>query len=610
MNKVNDFVIKFANVNGSGSASANLMFAKSIFRMGIPVSPKNIFPSNIQGLPTWYEIRINKDGYLARREGVDCLVALNPQTYQSDIRELVKGGYLIYDSTMNRKFSRQDINIIGIPMASICAEHYDDPRQRQLFKNIICLGALSVLLKIDISILKGLIKEEFQKKPKLIKPNLHALGLGRKYAQENLTSKFGLQLKSMKTKNKKIMIQGNEASGLGCVYAGATVASWYPITPSTSLAEAFEKYVNMFRKDSKNNVKGAVVQAEDELSAIGMAIGANWNGARAFTATSGPGISLMSEFLGLAYFAEIPLVLFNIQRGGPSTGMPTRTQQSDILSSAYASHGDTKHILLFPSDPKECFDMSIQAFDIAERLQTPVIFMSDLDIGMNDWVVDPLTVEQNYYLDRGKVLSEKDLDSLEMWGRYLDIDGDGIPYRTIPGTHPSKGSFFTRGTSHDAFAGYTEDGRINAENLKRITKKFRKSTRYLPKSIRKNSKQNTDIGLIYFGSTSPAVDEALDYLNSEGYNIDKLRIRSFPFDKLLERFIDDHEHLFILEQNRDAQMKFLISNELKKDINNFISLLNFDGSPVTAKFIVDEFKSKVKDNKKVKIKAKKPKSAA
>jgi len=610
MNKVNDFVIKFANVNGSGSASANLMFAKSIFRMGIPVSPKNIFPSNIQGLPTWYEIRINKDGYLARREGVDCLVALNPQTYQSDIRELVKGGYLIYDSTMNRKFSRQDINIIGIPMASICAEHYDDPRQRQLFKNIICLGALSVLLKIDISILKGLIKEEFQKKPKLIKPNLHALGLGRKYAQENLTSKFGLQLKSMKTKNKKIMIQGNEASGLGCVYAGATVASWYPITPSTSLAEAFEKYVNMFRKDSKNNVKGAVVQAEDELSAIGMAIGANWNGARAFTATSGPGISLMSEFLGLAYFAEIPLVLFNIQRGGPSTGMPTRTQQSDILSSAYASHGDTKHILLFPSDPKECFDMSIQAFDIAERLQTPVIFMSDLDIGMNDWVVDPLTVEQNYYLDRGKVLSEKDLDSLEMWGRYLDIDGDGIPYRTIPGTHPSKGSFFTRGTSHDAFAGYTEDGRINAENLKRITKKFRKSTRYLPKSIRKNSKQNTDIGLIYFGSTSPAVDEALDYLNGEGYNIDKLRIRSFPFDKSLERFIDDHEHLFILEQNRDAQMKFLISNELKKDINNFISLLNFDGSPVTAKFIVDEFKSKVKGNKKIKIKVKKPKSAA
>ena len=610
MTKVNDFVIKFANVNGSGSASANLIFAKTIFRMGIPVSPKNIFPSNIQGLPTWYEIRVNKDGYLARRDGVDCLIALNPQTYQSDLKELVKGGYLIYDSTMERKFPRKDINVIGIPMASICAEHYDDPRQRQLFKNIICLGALSVLFKIDISVLKGLIKEEFQKKPKLIEPNLHALGLGRKYAQENLSSDFDLQLKLMRQKSKKIMIQGNEASGLGCIFAGATVASWYPITPSTSLAEAFEKYLHMFRSDSKGNIKGAVIQAEDELSAIGMAIGANWNGARAFTATSGPGVSLMSEFLGLAYFAEIPLVLFNIQRGGPSTGMPTRTQQSDILSSAYASHGDTKQILLFPSDPKECFEMSVDAFDIAERLQTPVIFMSDLDIGMNDWVVDELSYNDKHNFDRGKVLSTKDLDSIEMWGRYLDIDGDGIPYRTIPGTHPSKGSFFTRGTSHDAFAGYTEDGRINAENLLRITKKFDKSTKYLPKSIRRNAKNKTDVGLIYFGSTTPAVDEAIDYLSEEGYDINKIRIRSFPFDSALEKFISENNHLFVLEQNRDAQMKFLISNELEIDINQFVSILNFDGSPLTAQFIVDEFKSKVKDNKKIIAKVKKSRTAA
>ena len=610
MTKVNDFVIKFANVNGSGSASANLMFAKTIFRMGIPVSPKNIFPSNIQGLPTWYEIRVNKDGYLARRDGVDCLIALNPQTYQSDLKELVKGGYLIYDSTMARKFPRKDINVIGIPMASICAEHYDDPRQRQLFKNIICLGALSVLFKIDISVLKGLIKEEFQKKPKLIEPNIHALGLGRKYAQENLSSDFDLQLKFMHQKSKKIMIQGNEASGLGCIFAGATVASWYPITPSTSLAEAFEKYLHMFRSDSEGNIKGAVVQAEDELSAIGMAIGANWNGARAFTATSGPGVSLMSEFLGLAYFAEIPLVLFNIQRGGPSTGMPTRTQQSDILSSAYASHGDTKQILLFPSDPRECFEMSIDAFDIAERLQTPVIFMSDLDIGMNDWVVDELSYNDKHNFDRGKILSAKDLDSIEMWGRYLDIDGDGIPYRTIPGTHPSKGSFFTRGTSHDAFAGYTEDGRINAENLLRITKKFDKSTKYLPKSIRKNTKNKTDVGLIYFGSTAPAVDEAIDYLSEEGYDINKIRIRSFPFDRALEKFISENNHLFVLEQNRDAQMKFLISNELEIDINQFVSILNFDGSPLTAKFIVDEFKSKVKDNKKIIAKVKRSRTAA
>ena len=610
MTKVNDFVIKFANVNGSGSASANLMFAKTIFRMGIPVSPKNIFPSNIQGLPTWYEIRVNKDGYTARRDGVDCLIALNPQTYQSDLKELVKGGYLIYDSTMERKFPRKDINVIGIPMASICAEHYDDPRQRQLFKNIICLGALSVLFKIDISVLKALIKEEFQKKPKLIEPNLHALGLGRKYAQENLSSGFDLQLKLMRQKSKKIMIQGNEASGLGCIFAGATVASWYPITPSTSLAEAFEKYLHMFRSDSKGNIKGAVIQAEDELSAIGMAIGANWNGARAFTATSGPGVSLMSEFLGLAYFAEIPLVLFNIQRGGPSTGMPTRTQQSDILSSVYASHGDTKQILLFPSDPKECFEMSVDAFDIAERLQTPVIFMSDLDIGMNDWVVDELSYNDKHNFDRGKVLSAKDLDSIEMWGRYLDIDGDGIPYRTIPGTHPSKGSFFTRGTSHDAFAGYTEDGRINAENLLRITKKFDKSTKYLPKSIRRNAKNKTDVGLIYFGSTTPAVDEAIDYLSDEGYDINKIRIRSFPFDRALEKFISENNHLFVLEQNRDAQMKFLISNELEIDINQFVSILNFDGSPLTAKFIVDEFKSKVKDNKKIIAKLKRSRTAA
>ena len=610
MTKVNDFVIKFANVNGSGSASANLMFAKTIFRMGIPVSPKNIFPSNIQGLPTWYEIRVNKDGYLARRDGVDCLIALNPQTYQSDLKELVKGGYLIYDSTMARKFPRKDINVIGIPMASICAEHYDDPRQRQLFKNIICLGALSVLFKIDISVLKGLIKEEFQKKPKLIEPNIHALGLGRKYAQENLSSDFDLQLKFMHQKSKKIMIQGNEASGLGCIFAGATVASWYPITPSTSLAEAFEKYLHMFRSDSEGNIKGAVVQAEDELSAIGMAIGANWNGARAFTATSGPGVSLMSEFLGLAYFAEIPLVLFNIQRGGPSTGMPTRTQQSDILSSAYASHGDTKQILLFPSDPRECFEMSIDAFDIAERLQTPVIFMSDLDIGMNDWVVDELSYNDKHNFDRGKILSAKDLDSIEMWGRYLDIDGDGIPYRTIPGTHPSKGSFFTRGTSHDAFAGYTEDGRINAENLLRITKKFNKSTKYLPKSIRRNAKNKTDVGLIYFGSTTPAVDEAIDYLSEEGYDINKIRIRSFPFDRALEKFISENNHLFVLEQNRDAQMKFLISNELEIDINQFVSILNFDGSPLTAQFIVDEFKSKVKDNKKIIAKVKRSRTAA
>ena len=610
MTKVNDFVVKFANVNGSGSASANLMFAKSIFRMGIPVTPKNIFPSNIQGLPTWFEVRISKDGYAARREGIDCFITLNPQTYQTDMKEILPGGYLIYDNTMPRNFSRKDITYIGIPMASICADHYEDPRQRQLFKNIVCLGALAVLLKIDLKIIENLIKEDFEKKPKLIPPNIKALQLGRDYVLENLDRDLKISLKKIRTTKKKILIQGNEAAGLGCVYGGATVAGWYPITPSTSLVEAFQKYVNIFRVNDSGEVNAGIVQAEDEMASVGMAIGANWNGARAFTATSGPGISLMSEFLGLAYFAEIPLVLFNIQRGGPSTGMPTRTQQSDILACAYASHGDTKHVLLFPSDPKECFEMAAQSFDLAEILQTPIIVMSDLDIGMNDWVTDPLQWDDNTKFQRGKVLKKKDLDDLVNWGRYLDVDGDGIPYRTLPGTHETKGSYFTRGTSHDAFAGYTEDGRINADNMMRITKKFKKSLKFLPKSIRKKAKKDTNIGLIYFGSTSVAVDEANDILEDQGYAVDLLRIRSFPFGRGISTFIDDHDHVIVMEQNRDAQMRSLLINELDKNGSKIHSILNFDGSPVTADFIVKSFLSLLKKNQFNIKSLKKKKSAA
>ena len=610
MTKVNDFVVKFANVNGSGSASANLMFAKSIFRMGIPVTPKNIFPSNIQGLPTWFEVRISKDGYAARREGIDCFITLNPQTYQTDMKEILPGGYLIYDNTMPRNFSRKDITYIGIPMASICADHYEDPRQRQLFKNIVCLGALAVLLKIDLKIIENLIKEDFEKKPKLIPPNIKALQLGRDYALENLDRDLKISLKKIRTTKKKILIQGNEAAGLGCVYGGATVAGWYPITPSTSLVEAFQKYVNIFRVNDSGEVHAGIVQAEDEMASVGMAIGANWNGARAFTATSGPGISLMSEFLGLAYFAEIPLVLFNIQRGGPSTGMPTRTQQSDILACAYASHGDTKHVLLFPSDPKECFEMAAQSFDLAEILQTPIIVMSDLDIGMNDWVTDPLQWDDDTKFQRGKVLKKKDLDDLVNWGRYLDVDGDGIPYRTLPGTHETKGSYFTRGTSHDAFAGYTEDGRINADNMMRITKKFKKSLKFLPKSIRKKAKKDTNIGLIYFGSTSVAVDEANDILEDQGYAVDLLRIRSFPFGRGISTFIDDHDHVIVMEQNRDAQMRSLLINELDKNGSKIHSILNFDGSQVTADFIVKSFLSLLKKNQFNIKSLKKKKSAA
>ena len=610
MSKINDFVVKFANVNGSGSASANAMFAKSIFRMGIPVTPKNIFPSNIQGLPTWFEVRISKHGYAARREGIDCFITLNPQTYQTDVKEILPGGYLVYDNTMPRNFSRKDINYIGIPMASICAENYDDPRQRQLFKNIVCLGALAALLKIDIKIIESLIKEDFEKKPKLIPPNIKALYLGRDFALENLDCDLNVGLKKIRTTKKKILIQGNEAAGLGCVYGGATVVGWYPITPSTSLVEAFQKYVNLFRVKDNGEVSAGIIQAEDELAAVGMAIGANWNGARAFTATSGPGISLMSEFLGLAYFAEIPLVLFNIQRGGPSTGMPTRTQQSDILSCAYASHGDTKHILLFPSDPKECFEMAAQSFDLAEILQTPIIVMSDLDIGMNDWVIDPLQWNDKTSYERGKVLKKQDLDELMNWGRYLDVDGDGIPYRTLPGTHETKGSYFTRGTSHDAFAGYTEDGRINADNMMRITKKFKKSVKYLPKSVRRKAKKDTNIWLIYFGSTSVAIDEANDILESQGHATDLLRIRSFPFGRGISSFIDDHDHIIVMEQNRDAQMRSLLINELNKDSSKIHSILNFDGSPVTANFIVKAFLNLLKKNQVVFKSLKKKQSAA
>ena len=610
MSKVNDFVVKFANVNGSGSASANLMFAKSIFRMGVPVTPKNIFPSNIQGLPTWFEVRISKDGYAARRDGIDCFITLNPQTYQSDMKEILPGGYLIYDNTMERKFPRKNINYIGIPMAKICSDNYEDPRQRQLFKNIVCLGALAVLLKIDIKIIENLIKEDFEKKPKLIPPNIQALHLGIDYAKNNLDLNLDISVKKVRTTKKKILIQGNEAAGLGCVYGGATIAGWYPITPSTSLVEAFQKYVNIFRVNDENKVNAGIVQAEDELSAVGMAIGANWNGARAFTATSGPGVSLMSEFLGLAYFAEIPLVLFNIQRGGPSTGMPTRTQQSDILSCAYASHGDTKHILLFPSDPKECFEMAAQSFDLADILQTPIIVMSDLDIGMNDWVIDPLKWDDKTKYNRGKVLNKKDLDDLVNWGRYLDVDGDGIPYRTLPGTHETKGSYFTRGTSHDAFAGYTEDGRINADNMMRITKKFKKSLKYLPRSIRKKAKEETSIGIIYFGSTACAIDEANDILESQGHNIDLLRIRSFPFGRGISSFIDEHEHIIVMEQNRDAQMRSLLINELNKNCSNIHSILNFDGSPVTADFIVKEYLNLLRKNESMLKASKKKKTAA
>jgi 2-oxoglutarate ferredoxin oxidoreductase subunit alpha len=590
MSGINDFVVKFATVNGSGSASANGIFAKTLFRMGIPVSPKNIFPSNIQGLPTWYEVRVSEAGYLARRDGIDLMVAMNPQTYKEDLAEVVPGGWLFYDSTLPRIWPRDDITILGVPIAEMCAAKWKDTRQRQLFKNMVYVGALTALLDIDVDVVKSAVADQLKGKEKLVAANMEAVALGRDYALASFECPLPIRVRHAKGTQGKILVSGNEAAGLGAVYAGATVCAWYPITPSTSLAEGFEKHARRLRTTKEGRRLYGIVQAEDELAAIGIAIGGGWNGARAFTATSGPGISLMSEFLGLAYFAEVPVVLFNIQRGGPSTGMPTRTQQSDILSCAYASHGDTKHVLLFPKDPNECFSLGAQAFDLAERLQAPVIVMSDLDIGMNDWVTDAFAWDDRHAHDRGKVLDAETLDKFKEvkgrdWGRYQDIDGDAIPYRTLPGTHPTKGAFFTRGTSHDENARYTEDGRIHARVLDRIRRKFDTAATLVPKPEITIRDKSGKTGLVYFGANTPAVHEALDLLERDGLKVNALRIRAFPFTREIASFCAMHERVFVVEQNRDAQMRSLLMTEANVPGEKLIPALSYDGMPMTAQFV-------------------------
>ena len=593
----NKFVIKFGNVNGSGSASANQLFAKGIFRSGIPVSPKNIFPSNIEGLPTWFEVRVSEKGYQGRRERVDIMVAMNPQSYNQDVLEINSGGYLLYDSSWKRDFGRTDINVIAIPLTQLCIKEFSDSKHRFLFKNIVYVGALASLLGIDKNIYEVLIGEQFKGKEKLIEPNVKALRLGFNYAEKNLRDNCLIKVVKSNKTDGMILTSGNHAAGLGCIYGGASVCTWYPITPSTSLAEAFTSYCEELRIEPKSDKnKFAIIQAEDELAAIGMAIGANWNGARAFTATSGPGISLMSEFIGLAYFAEVPLVLFDIQRGGPSTGMPTRTQQSDVLACAYASHGDTKHVLLMPSTPKECFDFAAEAFDLADRLQTPIIVLSDLDLGMNDWTTPELQWDDSREYDRGKVLSKENLDDLDTWGRYVDVDGDGIPYRTYPGTHPNKGAFFTRGTSHDENAKYTEDGKVNAENLSRLLKKYQTASELVPRPEFKQDSNSSSTGIIYFGSTEPSMKETLDMLGKEGIILDAMRLRAFPFNLEVWEFIEDHDLLFIVEQNRDGQMRTLIMAEGGIVPDKLVSILCFDGQPITADFIFNKITSHISGN--------------
>ena len=591
ISSVNDFVVKFANVNGSGSASANELFARSILRMGVPVSPRNIFPSNIQGLPTWYEVRVNEAGYQARRGGVDLMVAMNPQTWDADVAEIEPGGYLFYDNTkpMPKSKLREDIEVIGMPLTEICNATYTDPRQRQLFKNIIYVGALSALLEMDPTEIERLFSEQYKGKETLLQSNVKALRLGRDYAREHLPCPLGLRVVRANAVGNKIFLEGNSAAALGAVYGGATVCAWYPITPSSSVAEAFTKHCQTYRVDpATGKRKYAVVQAEDELASIGMVIGAGWNGARSFTSTSGPGISLMQEFIGLAHFAEIPAVIINVQRGGPSTGMPTRTQQSDVISCAYASHGDTKHVLLFPEDPAECFELTAKAFDLAERLQTPIFVMTDLDIGMNTRLCEPLKWDDAQVYDRGKVMSEEELEAGRDFGRYLDVDGDGICFRTLPGTHPSRGAYFTRGTTKDRYARYSERGPDYVDNMQRLLRKFETAKTLLPAPLLYPAAKPARFGAIFYGSTSPAMQEALDVLAERGIHVNALRVRGFPFHNEIADFAAAHPWVFVVEQNRDAQLKTLLVNEAKINPSRLLSVLHYDGTPITARFIVDQ----------------------
>ena len=586
--RVNDFTIKIATVNGTGSASSNTLLMKSIFRSGIPVMGKNYFPSNIQGLPTWYEIRITRDGHVARSGQVDIMVAMNAETYARDVKEVVPGGYLVYDSTWPRPalLKREDITVFGVPLARLCNENFNGVRTRILMKNICYAGVLAALLDLDLARIRELLAETYAKKPQLVDSNMKAIQLGYDYARATFPCPLPLRVEPMTGTAGHIMIDGNTAAALGCVFAGATVAAWYPITPSTSLMDAFKMFADRMRVDRDSGRRNfAFIQAEDELAAIGMVIGAMWNGARAFTATSGPGISLMNEFLGLAYYAEVPAVIFDIQRVGPSTGMPTRTQQGDLMECAYASHGDTRHVCLYPANPEECFYMSVQAFDLAERLQTPVLVLSDLDIGMNDWMCRDLKWDDSYRPDRGKVLGKEEILKLEKFYRFIDKDGDGITARTLPGVHP-KAAYFARGSGHTQYGAYTEDAADYQMVLDRLLKKWATAKKLVPRALI-DATAGAPVGLVSLGSCDGAVREAIEVLKGQGVGVDYMRVRSFPFSEDVERFLAAHELLFVVEQNRDAQFRALLTLETAVDKSKLRSLLHYNGLPISSSFIVE-----------------------
>ena len=593
--RINDFVLKIGTVNGTGSASANGLLMKALFRMGVPVTGKNLFPSNIQGLPTWYEIRANRDGYMSRSGRVDMMVAMNVQTYQKDLNEVSPGGFLIYDSTWPRALTlqRHDITVLGVPLSRMCNEAFSIARTRILMKNISYVGVLAALLNIDLNILRGLLQEMFSSKPALVESNLMAIMLGYDFAIENFNCPLPVRAEVMGDNSGNILINGNEAIGLGCVYAGATVGAWYPITPSTSVMDSFSQYCEMFRTDPKTGDKlFCIIQAEDELAAAGMVLGANWVGARGFTPTSGPGISLMSEFIGFAYYAEIPSVFINVQRVGPSTGMPTRTQQGDVMLCAYASHGDTRHPILFPANPHECFEMAVQVFDLAERLQTAVFMLSDLDIGMNDWMIPELSWDDNYRPDRGKVLGPKDLAKMERFVRYLDVDGDGITYRTLPGEDP-KGAYFARGSGHNRYGAYTEDSDQYQDVMDRLLVKWETAKTLVPDAVLSKAGRPTRLGIVAYGSSDGAVIEARDRLAEQGIHADYLRIRAFPFTREVENFLQEHDTVFVVEQNRDAQMKALLMLEYNDIADRLVSILHYNGMPIPSECVVSGVSIKV-----------------
>ncbi|HLQ12809.1 MAG TPA: 2-oxoacid:acceptor oxidoreductase subunit alpha [Steroidobacteraceae bacterium] len=594
-NRINDFVIKIATVNGTGSASANGLLMKAVFRSGVPVVGKNYFPSNIQGMPTWYEIRVTRDGYRARSGTVDIMVALNAETYARDLQEVVSGGYFLYDSTWPRAalMKRDDITVLGVPFARLCNENFQGVRTRILMKNICYAGALAALCDIDLDVIRAMLAETYAKKPKLVDSNMLAIQLGYDYARANLPCPLPLRVEKMDATRGQIIIDGNTAAGLGCIYAGATVGAWYPITPSTSLMDAFKMFGDRLRVDPATGRKNyMMIQAEDELASIGMVIGANWNGARAFTATSGPGLSLMQEFLGLAYYTETPTVLFDVQRVGPSTGMPTRTQQADIRAAAYASHGDTRQVCIYPANPEECFQFALQAFDLAERLQTPVLVLSDIDIGMNDWMCPEFKWDENYVPDRGKVLDAEQLAGMEKFWRYYDHDNDGIPQRTIPGVS-SRGAYFARGSGHNQYGGYTEDSRDYQLVLDRLRKKWLTAARLVPAAVIESAGQ--ELGIVTVGSGDAPVREAIARLRSQGVHLDFMRVRGFPFGEEVERFLNEHKQNFIVEQNRDAQLRGLLTLETGVEKSRLRSILHYNGMPLAAGYVVAGVMSAVQD---------------